>query len=282
VRNLVWLASYPKSGNTWMRAFLTAYLAEPGADLDVNDLDASLHAASRELFDRVIGYPASDLTAQEIDDLRPAVYRVFNAEATGPLFIKTHDAWRRNRHGEAVFPADASRVAIVIVRNPLAIAPSLASHSNLTIDAAIDRMGDAAATLATQGASLDSQLPQPMGTWSEQVASWLEQDGIPTHLVHYEHLRTEPHEQFSRVLAACGIEPDETAVADALEATRFERLQAAERAGGFRERPLGSAGFFRTGRVDGWREELTAEQVARIVSDHHDVMHRLGYDTSIP
>jgi hypothetical protein len=281
VQNLVWLASYPKSGNTWMRAFLTSYLAEPGAALDVNDLDASLHAASRPLFDRVIGFPASDLTSGEIDDLRPAVYRAFNAEATGPLFIKTHDAWRRNRDGESVFPANASRVAIVIVRNPLAIAPSLASHSNLSIDEAIDRMGDPSSTLAKQGARLESQLPQPMGTWSEQIASWLEQDEIRTHLVHYEQLRSSSAETFTQVLIACGIEPDEAAVADALERTRFERLQAAERESGFAERPRGAPAFFRKGEVDGWREELSEAQIARITKDHGHRMHLLGYGPAI-
>jgi aryl sulfotransferase len=280
--HLVWLASYPKSGNTWMRAFLTAYLAGPGADLDVNELDASLHAASRPLFDRVVGYPASDLTAEEIDDLRPDVYRAVDDEAAGPLFLKVHDAWRRNRSGAAVFPADASRVAIVIVRNPLSVAPSMAHHSGLTIDQAIDRMNDPHATLADQAGHLDPQLPQPMGTWGQQVASWLDQDQIPTHLVHYEHLRTDPRDQFARVLAACGIDPDPAGVDDALERTRFERLQAAEREGGFRERPLGSAGFFRSGTVDGWRAELSTDQVARIAGDHRDVMRRLGYDPSIP
>ncbi len=275
--HLVWLASYPKSGNTWMRAFLTAYLAGPDSQVDLDGLDASLHAASRQLFDRVVGFGSADLTTTEIDDLRPEVYRAFDREATGPLFIKVHEAWRRTAGGAAVFPPDATRIAVVIVRNPLAIVPSLAHHYSLTIDEAIARMSDATFTLASQAGRLVNQLPQPIGTWSEQVSSWLDQAEMPVHLVRYEELRSAPQEQFSAVLTACGIAPEPGQVASALERTSFERLQGAERESGFRERPAGARAFFRQGRADGWRAELTAEQARLVIRDHREVMRRLGY-----
>ena len=36
---IVWLASYPKSGNTWVRAFLNAYLHSSEGKFDFNLLD---------------------------------------------------------------------------------------------------------------------------------------------------------------------------------------------------------------------------------------------------
>lgn len=275
--NLVWLASYPKSGNTWMRAFLTAYLAGPGAEIDLNDLDASLHAANRQLFDRVVGFPSSDLSPAEIDSFRADVYRAFDAEADGPLFLKTHDAWRRTPDGKEVFPADATRLAVLIVRNPLAVAPSYAHHYSMSIDDAIDRMADPSLALAGQVSRLVRQLPQPMGTWSQHAQSWLDQPDIPTLMVRYEDLRAQPADEFSRILTACGLPVDGAAIADALERTSFDRLQSAEAAGGFRERLPGAEAFFRRGRVDGWRDELTDEQVRRIVAAHGPMMARLGY-----
>lgn len=274
---LVWLASYPKSGNTWTRAFLTAYLAGPGAPLDLNDIDASLHAASRPLFDRVVGLPSGDLTAEEIDRLRAGVYRAYDIEGTEPLFLKTHDRWRLATDGQPVFPPDATRLVVLIVRNPLAVAPSFANHMGSTVDDAITRMSDDDAVLASQTDRLAPQLPQPMGSWSTHTTSWLDQDQLPVLVVRYEDLRAEPAPWFSRILAASGIDPDPDLIADALDRTSFDRLRAAEAEGGFRERPVGSSAFFRRGSANGWREELTDEQVARIVTDHGAVMARLHY-----
>ena len=44
---IVWLASYPKSGNTWTRAFLTAYLGDEDQAVDINDLEGGPIASSR-------------------------------------------------------------------------------------------------------------------------------------------------------------------------------------------------------------------------------------------
>jgi hypothetical protein len=280
-KHLVWLASYPKSGNTWVRAFLTAYQHGPGVELDINRLDLGQHAASRVLFDRIIGFPASDLIPAEIDRLRPEVYRALSQEVSEPLFLKVHDRWRRSDQGSAVFPAEVSRLAVYIVRNPLAVAPSLANHLGGTVDAAIERMASDAHGLANARDQMHPQLPQPMGAWSSHVASWLEQTEIPVHLLRYEDLCADPSGQFRRLLHAVALEIDPERLAWALEQTRFERLQAAEVASGFRERRIVSPRFFRQGRPDAWRNELTHSQVERILSQHAAWMQRLGYPTDL-
>ena len=38
MKSLLWLASYPKSGNTWLRAFLSNYIWDPAEPVPVNDL----------------------------------------------------------------------------------------------------------------------------------------------------------------------------------------------------------------------------------------------------
>jgi aryl sulfotransferase len=76
-----------------------------------------------------------------------------------------------------------------------------------------------------------------------------------------------------------GLPCDSKRIAAAVEAAAFPRLQAQERAAGFIEKPSRSPVFFREGRVDGWRQVLTAEQAARIVAAHGDVMRRCNYDT---
>ena len=67
-RRLVWLASYPKSGNTWTRLFLSQFLTGSVDPVDLNAID--LHgsiSSSRPSFDEVVGLPSSDLTDDEVD-----------------------------------------------------------------------------------------------------------------------------------------------------------------------------------------------------------------------
>ena len=277
MRRLVWLASYPKSGNTWVRLFLTAYSHPEREALDINAIDVSLHAGNRDLFDRVIGLEASELTPAEIDRCRPDVYRQLAVEAEEPLFIKVHDRWRRNADGAPIFPPEVTAAAIYIVRDPRGVAPSYANHYNLSIDAAIAQMADANNVVAAPADRLRSQLHQPIGSWSQHVTSWLDQIELPVHLVRYEDLHAHPETTFAGILQAAGLPVDAERLATALAQSHFERLQAQETAAGFKERPIGAPRFFRRGQADSWREELTPAQIERIVADHGPVMARLGY-----
>ena len=277
MRRLVWLASYPKSGNTWVRLFLTAYSHPEQEDLDINAVDGSLHAGDRDLFDRVIGLEASELTPAEIDRYHPHVYRQLAVEAEEPLFIKVHDRWRRNADGASIFPPETTAAAIYIVRDPRGLAPSYANHYNLSIDAAIARMADADNAIAAPANRLHPQLHQPLGSWGQHVTSWLDQPELPVHLVRYEELLGAPEATFAGILQAAGLPVDAERLAAALAQSRFDRLQAQEAAAGFKERPLGVPRFFRRGQADSWREELTPAQIERIVADHGPVMARLEY-----
>jgi len=277
MQRLVWLASYPKSGNTWVRLFLTAYTHPEQDEVDINAVDVSLHAGNRDLFDRVIGLEASDLTPAEIERFRPDVYRQLAAEAEEPLFLKVHDRWRRTPDGGSLFPPETTAATIYIVRDPRGVAPSYANHYNLSIDVAIAQMATADHAIAAPTNRLASQLHQPMGSWSQHVTSWLDQAELSVHLVRYEDLHAAPEAHFAEILRRAGLPVDADRLAAALAQTRFERLQAQEAAVGFRERLSAAPRFFRQGRPDRWREELTTAQIARIERDHGAVMERLGY-----
>jgi len=277
VKKLVWLASYPKSGNTWVRLFLTAYSHPEQEEVDINAVDVNLHAGNRDLFDRVIGLEASELTPAEIERFRPDVYRQLAVEAEEPLFLKVHDRWRRTPDGGALFPPEITAATVYIVRDPRAVAPSFASHYRCALDDAIDRMATPDYGIAARLDRLASQLPQPMGSWSQHVTSWLDQTELPVHLVRYEELHAAPEAHFAEILRRAGLPVAAERLKAALAQTRFERLQAQEDAVGFKERLSAAPRFFRQGRPDRWREELTPAQIARIERDHGAVMARLGY-----
>ncbi|KAB2870631.1 MAG: sulfotransferase domain-containing protein, partial [Bacteroidales bacterium] len=93
LRKIVWLASYPKSGNTWFRVFLSNLLSESDQPADINNLYATPIASSRELFDEATGLSSAELTLDEIDILRPGVYSYAARNSKEILFQKVHDAW---------------------------------------------------------------------------------------------------------------------------------------------------------------------------------------------
>ncbi len=89
---ITWLASYPKSGNTWFRTLLTNYQRNADAPADINQLDGGPIASARMWFDEWAGVEASLLSDVVVERLRPAVYRCLVRENPQPLFMKTHDA----------------------------------------------------------------------------------------------------------------------------------------------------------------------------------------------
>src|SRR5438105_4789062 len=137
---IVWLASYPKSGNTWVRVFLTNYLRDGSEPADINDLDGAPIASDRNRFDELSGVESSDLTADEVARYRAAVYRAFAAETEGLLFVKVHDAHRDPDCSEELFPAEVTRHVVYIIRNPLDLTVSLAHHFGISIDETLDRV----------------------------------------------------------------------------------------------------------------------------------------------
>ena len=283
---LIWLASYPKSGNTWTRVFLTNYLGRDEAGpADINHLDGGPIASDRVLFDEVIGVEAACLLPEEVRRLRPRVYCWMAREAARarkPLFVKVHDAWQRLPSGEGLFPAEATRAVIYIARNPLDVAVSLAHHNGQPVARTAARLCDPATVIGETAGDADAdagrQLPQFLGSWSDHARSWLDDSGLPVHRMRYEDMLADPAAAFGAMLAFAGVEVDPERLARAVQAAAFERLQEQERERGFRERrQTATAAFFRQGRAGGWREALSPELAAQIVQANRGMMRRLGY-----
>jgi hypothetical protein len=276
---IFWLASYPKSGNTWLRAFIATLLS--GEPADINRMGFLGGGASdRSAFDEALGIAAADLTLEQQANLRPRVYEIRAAEAERPLYCKVHDCYHLTPAGEPLFPATATRGAVYIVRDPRAVAVSLAHHNGQTIDAEIARMADADASFSISNDRLHQQLHQHLRSWSGHVQSWLAAP-FPVHVVRYEDMHADPAATFGAIARFLVLPHEPERIAAAVAATTFARLQEQERGSGFSERPRHSAVFFREGRVDGWRTALTPAQATRITAAHGTVMRQFGYDPQL-
>jgi aryl sulfotransferase len=294
VTRTIWLASYPKSGNTWLRMLIANLSAKEDRPVGINDLPAAGGMASaRGPFDRLLLIDSGLLTHDEVDCLRPRVYEELARGATDdeydkpeeppPVrFVKVHDAYTLTPAGEPLLAgARGADGAIVIVRDPRDVAPSLANHHGSSIDDAIAFMNDKDAGWCIRTRSQDSQFRQKLPGWSRHIATWLDQADIPVHLIRYEDLQADTDGTLRRALAFAGRVATNEEIGRAVTFADFARLRQQERDKGFKETPAHmNASFFRRGEAGGWRDELTVEQVARIEAEHARMMLRLGYELS--
>jgi hypothetical protein len=274
---IVWLASYPKSGNTWFRAFLTALLDPGSTDIDINNLYLSTIASSRQLFDEMTGISSADLSQAEIDRLRPLVYRQNALESEEVLYHKVHDAWAILPDGESLFPADVTKAAVYFIRNPLDVAVSFAHHLAAGIDKTIGIMNNPGYAFCPRADRLYNQLRQNLSSWSGHVKSWTEDSGLPLLVMRYEDMKAGPVETFARAVSFLGLHFTLQDIEAALERASFARLKQQEEEKGFSEKSAASPSFFRKGDVGDWKNVLTREQVNRIVEAHGEMMGRFGY-----
>ena len=287
----IWLASYPKSGNTWFRILVANLWSNSDSPIDINLIDSTDSIASgRNPFDQQTLIDSSLLTSDEIDRLRPATYTY--AASGGTLadpdtpcfpvrFVKTHDAYTLTDRGEPIMAgARGASGAILFVRDPRDVATSFANHMHCLVDVAIDRMGDRDFCFASATDRLDRQFRQRLLGWSGFAESWLDQHDIPVHLVRYEDMLADTAATALAALRCAGVEPDPVRLEHAIAFASIDELQRQEAESGFREAPRKAQIFFRRGIAGGWRDELTPDQIARIERDHGIMMGRLGYSRS--
>lgn len=276
--NFYWLASYPKSGNTWMRILLSNYLQDSDKPADINDLRGAPIATARVWFDEWAGIEASALDDTVIERLRPGVYRCMARSEQDTIYMKVHDAWGRTDRGEGLFPADATAGVIYIIRNPLDMAASCANHWGISIEKSVERLCNPEYAISRSLGGLSDQLRQFLGSWSSHVVSWVDNSCLPVHLVRYEDLRSDTHFYFGEVLRFCGLSLDMKRIKCAVEFSDFSELQRQEKNNNFCERPSNALGqFFRRGQSGAWREELSSDQVQRLIDVHGETMRRFGY-----
>jgi aryl sulfotransferase len=294
LRPIVWLASYPKCGNTWLRLLLANVGRQTPADINALGLEGGI-ASARKRFDNTFLFASGLLTHAECDRLRPALYRhlalqegaetALEPDEAAPVlgdcrFIKTHDAWTATGSGEAILGGRAAaRGAILIVRDPRDVVASLANHNRTSIDDAVRFMADDAAAFCGRTDRQPLQLRQQLPGWSGFARSWLDQGELPVHVVRYEDMIADSAAELGKVLTFTGIAIPQEAIERAARLSSFDVLREQEAEKGFGEAPVRMAGsrFFREGKTGGWRDELSETQRRRVEADHAPMMARLGY-----
>lgn len=272
----LWLVSYPKSGNTWMRMLLRNYLEEIEGVRPHETGDTSPY-----FWQAVSPMPLSALNLEDFVQIRPAamlhLQTIFASrfhDDRPTAVIKSHTLNASILGVPTFSPLWVDR-AVYIYRDPRDIVPSFADHTGGTID-------DAIATLANEDAQMGKppKIPSFLGSWSDHVRSWImsrDTTQVSSMATSYERMQEDTARELTRVLEFCNIDVDPDAVERAVEAASFENLQAMEDSEGFDEASAKQERFFRRGKVGSHEDELTRAQVAQVEKDHARMMSMLEY-----
>jgi len=273
----IWLASYPKSGNTWTRNFLHNLInVMAGDDHETQDINRMSRHSTWEIsgrpYEKLLGKSLDLCTREEIASVRHQVQQQIADNANGLAFVKTHHALVMDRKKPTI-NFDITCGAIYIVRNPLDVAISFSHHLNASIDEAIEQM-------AIEGLETpvnEKSVYEVYSSWSQHVESWTRKPQRTIYVMRYEDMLNKPEATFRGLVDHLLLKPNAIQLERSIELSSFDKLQSQENEKGFKEKPKDAKLFFRAGKANQWQKELNGQQIDRIVKIHRKQMERFNY-----
>lgn len=269
-----WLASYPKSGNTWVRMLIHAYYQN--GHVDINHSPYTFGDQGEYWLKAVSPLPIEDLGDSMRYMLRPAcLLNLLASSIDEPRLIKTHFVNARINDLPQFIPFPLTERAVYVVRDPRDVVSSLADYVQIPVEDAVKNMNNN--TYALQNAN---GLTHYLASWSTHVKSWIQEERYPVAVLKYEDLLGDTLGELIQLLEFLNIDVDEKRAARAVKACEISKLQRQEAKKGFREdlrqEKKPTVRFFRKGGSR-WLDELDSKFANQIEEDHRGMMEILGY-----
>lgn len=275
MRGIIWLASYPRSGNTWVRALIAAMYNlthdKSFSQLDLNALGGVVDT-SAHFYARYLPGPPDRIDPSLIAPARPKAQREIVLQAQGAQLVKTNSP-RGTERGIPLIDESLTAGAVYVVRNPLDVAVSLAAFRDISLDEAIAAMANSNFGQMASPANVYSIF----GNWTENVRSWTEKPDPRILVLRYEDMLESPGAAARAIGDHVRLAPEPELLVKAVRLASFDELMGLESLRWFGQQSSESQRFFRSGTAGQWRTALTPAQVERVVSDHRDQMNRFGY-----
>lgn len=272
-KSIIWLASYPKSGNTWTRAFLANYILAKDEPVPINEMRRFTFGDSMiGVYEKVHGGSIAGLSDEQILHVRARMFTGLSANGADMNFVKSHNI-NGVVHGCGLIPPHLTRLAIYILRNPLGVIPSYSRHFGMDVDQTIHAISHS----LNSSKGNDNNVREYMGSWSEHVGSWAKTKKFPVHVMRYEDMLKDPQKTFGKLVRKVGLPFDKDQLDKAIEFSSFKELKRQEKTYGFIEQSDNSESFFHSGASDAWKDELTEKQISKVRELHGKTMQRFGY-----
>ena len=278
---IIWLASYPKSGNTWMRSIISALLYSVDGDFNFNLLRKIDQFPEKKYFKYFIKNYGD---FNEIKKNWIVAQDKINLDGKIKLF-KTHQG-KYTVEGNSFTNNDNTLATIYIVRDPRNLVQSISNHYTKSLEDSCEFL--LASKIIGNGKNYEDKqggLYTLLGKWNEHYRSWTTNKNNLL-LIKYEDLIKNPKAQLERTIdflkKYLTFETDKNKINKILETTSFNNLKKLEKEGQFNENTQnkkdgGKVNFFHLGPKNLWHKNLNEKIVSKIEKNFFIEMKELGY-----
>ena len=276
---IIWIASYPKSGNTWVRSIISSYFFTDTGDFDFN------------LLKNISLYPGPKYFKNKIN--KPGEVSLFWESSQKNIvtketqtFLKTHNALiaLNNR----LFTSEKTSLgAIYIVRDPRNILSSLKNHYDFKdYNEAFEFMKNKKKYIWDIRKNNDYSGFQFLGSWQEHYKSWIKNQKFKTLLVKYEDLERDCYStslkliQYILLLKGKESKVDEKKLFRSVESTKFDVLKKKENDFGFDESIKVNdinKSFFFLGPENKWQKKLPNDILIKVENEFQEDLKYFNY-----
>ena len=283
---IVWLASYPKSGNTWIRLFLS-YLLSDEKKQNINEFDNTKFKLKMDQFPIRSHFDGLTSNPNDINEfVKNCTLAQTKLNLDNKLKIyKTHNAfWKSNNY--SFTDTENTSGCIYVVRDPRNVITSLKNHFQIdNIENAFKFIKDDKKLIGiSKEHTAQFDLPTVISSWQNHYNSWKK---LKTNylLIKYENLLKEPLNEFNKICKflekLSGIKFDESEIYRSMKNVEFNKLKEQENLIGFKEAPKPKNNktikFFYLGPNNNWKKLLKLETIKLIESSFKSEMEELGY-----
>lgn len=280
---IIWIASYPKSGNTWVRSLLSAYLYSNSGIFNF-DLLQKIHQFPSK---RYLQFFLKDFTdIKKVSDYWIAAQDRINL-SNEITFLKTHSALCTFENNPFT-NKNNTQAAIYVVRDPRNVITSLSHHNSLSILDALDFLTDSnQMTVRNEWGGKEFGIATILGSWSDHLKSWRNLNFAPILIVRYEDLINDIKKTFMSILNFLSnlmeIKIDEKKIINTINSCRFDALSYKEKKEGFIESVAHKESkkklkFFNLGKKNDWKNLLDPKIEEQIRFKFNKEMKELGYN----
>ena len=270
----IFLASYPKSGNTWMRSII-GNLYNFDKEFDLKILKSIPLLSIKQNFDKFENKIYSDNNVLHFDWVSQNIIecqKILNNKSNHLNIFKTHSVRHKKLTNETV-----NAGFIYIIRDPRDVVVSFKNFSGKSIDKIIDELlFEKTNIINTNGAQ------ELLSTWELNVLSWLNYTTVPRLIIRYEDLKLNIKEIVIKVIDFLNnthrikLNLTDADIDQLIENSNFNNLKKIEDKYGFDESSKHSS-FFRTGTSNQWKDILSKTQLRLIENNLQTLMRQFNY-----